>query len=144
MALLFSIACIILSQRGLIYQKFFFSFLGLLREDKSHATKWNSHWKRDNNNHSFLSLFGKKFEEEIFLGENQEKTWFPNCCCWIRQLLAWTGSGWIWFAMGESSDPRLDFIQDFTLKSLRLKPDKWARMVVSDEQVTTMLQGSIL
>jgi hypothetical protein len=37
--------------------------------------------------------------------------------------------------MGESSDPRLDFIQDFTLKSLRLKPDKWARMVVSDEQV---------
>jgi hypothetical protein len=24
--------------------------------------------------------------------------------------------------------------QEFTLKSLRLKPDKWARMVVSDEQ----------
>ena len=38
--------------------------------------------------------------------------------------------------MGESSEPRLDFIQDFTLKSLRLKPDKWARMVVSDEQRT--------
>ena len=36
--------------------------------------------------------------------------------------------------MGESSDPRYDFIQDFTLKSLRLKPDKWVRMMVSDEQ----------
>ncbi len=32
------------------------------------------------------------------------------------------------------SDPRLDFIQDFTLKALRLKPDKWARMTISDEQ----------
>lgn len=29
---------------------------------------------------------------------------------------------------------RFDFIQDFTLKSLRLKPDKWSRMLVSDEQ----------
>ena len=38
--------------------------------------------------------------------------------------------------MGESSDPRQDFIQDFTLKSLRLKPDKWTRMLVSDEQRT--------
>ncbi len=36
--------------------------------------------------------------------------------------------------MGESSDPRYDFLQDFTLKSLRLKPDKWSRMIVSDEQ----------
>ena len=36
--------------------------------------------------------------------------------------------------MGESSDPRYDFLQDFTLKSLRLKPDKWVRMMVSDEQ----------
>ncbi len=36
--------------------------------------------------------------------------------------------------MGESSDPRYDFLQDFTLRSLRLKPDKWARMLVSDEQ----------
>jgi hypothetical protein len=26
------------------------------------------------------------------------------------------------------------WVQEFTLKSLRLKPDKWARMVVSDEQ----------
>ena len=25
-------------------------------------------------------------------------------------------------------------LQDFTLKSLRLKPDKWVRMMVSDEQ----------
>lgn len=32
------------------------------------------------------------------------------------------------------SDPRLDFIQDFTLRALRLKPDKWARMTISDEQ----------
>ena len=59
-------------------------------------------------------------------------------------------------ASAESKDPRLDFIQvklissslghwmnlksklccfqDFALRSLRLKPDKWARMVVSDEQ----------
>lgn len=44
--------------------------------------------------------------------------------------------------MGESSDPRLDFIQDFTLKSLRLKPDKWARMVVSDEQVISWKKPS--
>jgi len=32
------------------------------------------------------------------------------------------------------SDPRIDFIQDVTLKALRLKPDKWARMTISDEQ----------
>ena len=36
--------------------------------------------------------------------------------------------------MGESSEARIDFIQEFTLKSLRLKSDKWSRMVVSDEQ----------
>ena len=36
--------------------------------------------------------------------------------------------------MGESSEPRVDFISEFTLKSLRLKPDKWARLMVSDEQ----------
>ena len=36
--------------------------------------------------------------------------------------------------MGESSESRIDFIQDYTLKSLRLKYDKWARMMVSDEQ----------
>ena len=35
----------------------------------------------------------------------------------------------------EIKDPRLDFIQDYTLRSLRLKPDKWARMVVSNEQM---------
>ena len=29
---------------------------------------------------------------------------------------------------------RLDFIQDYTLKSLRLKQDKWNKLVVSDEQ----------
>ena len=31
------------------------------------------------------------------------------------------------------NDPRMDFIADFTCKSLRLKPDKWSRMIVSDE-----------
>jgi hypothetical protein len=31
-------------------------------------------------------------------------------------------------------DPRYDFLQDYTLKSLRLKSDKWARMIISDEQ----------
>ena len=36
--------------------------------------------------------------------------------------------------MGESCEPRVDFIAEFTLKSLRLKPDKWARLMVSDEQ----------
>ena len=35
-----------------------------------------------------------------------------------------------------ASDERLDFIQDFTLKALRVKPDKWARMMISDEQRT--------
>ena len=35
----------------------------------------------------------------------------------------------------EIKDPRLDFIQDFTLRSLRLKPEKWARLVVSNEQM---------
>ena len=29
---------------------------------------------------------------------------------------------------------RLDFIQDYTLKSLRLKQEKWNKLVVSDEQ----------
>ena len=36
--------------------------------------------------------------------------------------------------LSEARDPRMDFLQEFTLKSLRLKPDKWSRMVVSDEQ----------
>ena len=29
---------------------------------------------------------------------------------------------------------RLDFIQDYTLKSLRLKPEKWNKLVLSDGQ----------
>ena len=29
---------------------------------------------------------------------------------------------------------RLDFIQDYTLKSLRLKQDKWNKLVLSDGQ----------
>ena len=35
---------------------------------------------------------------------------------------------------GGQKDPVLDFLQKFTLGSLRLKPDKWHRLVVSDEQ----------
>ena len=31
------------------------------------------------------------------------------------------------------SEPRLDFLQDFTLKSMRCKQEKWQRMIVSDE-----------
>ncbi len=33
-------------------------------------------------------------------------------------------------------DPRIEFLQEYTIKTLRLKPDKWSRMVVSDEQRT--------
>ena len=33
-------------------------------------------------------------------------------------------------------DPRIEFLSEFTLKSLRLKSDKWARLVISDEQRT--------
>jgi hypothetical protein len=29
---------------------------------------------------------------------------------------------------------RLVFIRDYTLKSLRLKPDKWTKLCVSEEQ----------
>lgn len=36
--------------------------------------------------------------------------------------------------MGESSEPRMDFIQEYTLKTLRLKQDKWYRMTISDDQ----------
>lgn len=28
----------------------------------------------------------------------------------------------------------MQFIQDYTLKSMRLKPEKWAKLVISDEQ----------
>ena len=48
--------------------------------------------------------------------------------------------------MGESSEPRIDFIAEFTLKSLRLKPDKWARMTVSDEQrsfITSFIERGV-
>ena len=31
-------------------------------------------------------------------------------------------------------DPRMEFLSEYTLRSLRLKPDKWTRMLVSDEQ----------
>ena len=39
-------------------------------------------------------------------------------------------------ADGGEKDPRVEFLADFTLKSLRLKSDKWARLVISDEQRT--------
>ena len=49
--------------------------------------------------------------------------------------------------MGESCEPRVDFISEFTLKSLRLKPDKWARLMVSDEQrnfVTSFIERGMV
>ena len=39
-------------------------------------------------------------------------------------------------ADGGEKDPRVEFLADFTLKSLRLKSDKWARLLISDEQRT--------
>ena len=36
----------------------------------------------------------------------------------------------------QEKDPRLEFLSEFTLKSLRLKSDKWARLMISDEQRT--------
>ena len=33
-----------------------------------------------------------------------------------------------------AKDPRMEFLSDYTCKTLRLKADKWARMMVSDEQ----------
>ena len=35
-----------------------------------------------------------------------------------------------------SRDPRMEYLQDYTLKTLRIKPEKWTRMLVSDEQRT--------
>ena len=34
---------------------------------------------------------------------------------------------------GAQKDPVLDFLQKFTLGSMRLKPDKWHRLLISDE-----------
>ena len=34
----------------------------------------------------------------------------------------------------EQRDPRMDFLSNYTCKALRLKEDKWSRMMVSDEQ----------
>ena len=34
----------------------------------------------------------------------------------------------------EKKDRRVEFLQDFTLKSMRLKIDKWNKIVVHDEQ----------
>ena len=37
-------------------------------------------------------------------------------------------------APAEKSDDRMDFLKDFILKALRLKSDKWDRLLISDEQ----------
>ena len=34
----------------------------------------------------------------------------------------------------ECRDPRIEWLSDYTCKTLRLKQDKWNRMMVSDEQ----------
>ena len=36
-------------------------------------------------------------------------------------------------AEGAQKDPIMDFLMKFTLGSMRLKPDKWHRLVISDE-----------
>ena len=38
--------------------------------------------------------------------------------------------------LAEENLSRMEFIQDYTLKSLRLKPDKWNKLIISDEQRT--------
>ena len=37
---------------------------------------------------------------------------------------------------GGEKDVRIEFLADFTLKSLRLKSDKWSRLLISDEMRT--------
>ena len=41
---------------------------------------------------------------------------------------------------GGEKDPRIEFLADFTLKSLRLKSDKWSRLLISDEMRTFLLR----
>ena len=36
----------------------------------------------------------------------------------------------------ERGDPRLEYLGEYVCKTLRLKPEKWSRMLVSDEQRT--------
>ena len=36
----------------------------------------------------------------------------------------------------EQKDPRIEWLANYTCKTLRLKEDKWSRMMVSDEQRT--------
>ena len=36
----------------------------------------------------------------------------------------------------ETKDPRLEWLSEYTCRTMRVKPDKWARMMVSDEQRT--------
>ena len=36
----------------------------------------------------------------------------------------------------EQKDPRVEWLANYTCKTLRLKEDKWSRMMVSDEQRT--------
>jgi hypothetical protein len=45
----------------------------------------------------------------------------------------------------EQRDPRMDFLSNYACKALRLKEDKWSRMMVSDEQRTYLnnfMEGS--
>ena len=41
---------------------------------------------------------------------------------------------------GGEKDPRIEFLENFTLKSLRLKSDKWSRLLISDEMRTFLLR----
>ena len=41
---------------------------------------------------------------------------------------------------GGEKDPRIEFLADFTLKSLRLKSDKWSRLLISDEMRNFLLR----
>ena len=36
----------------------------------------------------------------------------------------------------EQRDPRIEWIAEYTCRTMRVKPDKWSRMMVSDEQRT--------
>ena len=41
---------------------------------------------------------------------------------------------------GGEKDPRIEFLENFTLKSLRLKSDKWSRLLISDEMRNFLLR----
>lgn len=37
----------------------------------------------------------------------------------------------------EDSDPRIDYISSYVTKTFRLKSDKWQKLMMSDDKVTT-------